>query len=193
VTVLRSPSSASESSACSGANRMSDASDATEGDWMAPGCAVTRAAPQSPQNLSPSSFGAPQEGHASLSGWPHWAQNFRPSRLSFPHLVQRIGFLLDSASCPSFIIQVRERLSRCFDAYGAHIRAPSGLFRLANQGVSHRASGSLTDGAPELPRSRGRRAGDLAPLTATEQPSAALHRADRLGGVSGRGRAARRD
>jgi hypothetical protein len=56
------------------------------------GCAATTsAAPQSPQNLSPGSLRAPQEGHACCSAWPQWTQNFRPSRLSFLQLVQRIS------------------------------------------------------------------------------------------------------
>jgi len=45
--------------------RMSDAVNAAVGDWTAPGCAATSAAPQSPQNFSPDSLGAPQDGQAS--------------------------------------------------------------------------------------------------------------------------------
>src|SRR3984893_10684065 len=90
VTVLRSPLSAA--SACSVGMRLSDAVAA--GDRAEAGCAsaATSPPPQSTQNLSPGSAGAPQEGQTRLSSWPHWTQNFRPSRLSFPQLEQRIDF-----------------------------------------------------------------------------------------------------
>lgn len=46
--------------------------------------------PHSPQKSSSGSFAAPHFGHEEARGAPHFEQNLRPSRLSIPHLTQRI-------------------------------------------------------------------------------------------------------
>src|SRR5712691_6782136 len=88
VTILRSPSTGGEASASSAATRIA-----------APAVTVDRAcddgvvsgAPQSPQNFSPGSLGAPQRAHLAAIAAPHCAQNLRPCRLSPPHFEQRIS------------------------------------------------------------------------------------------------------
>ena len=138
VTVLRSPLSAA--SACSVGMRLSDALAA--GDRAEAGCAsaATSPAPQSPQNLSPGSAGAPQEGQTSFSGWPHWTQNFRPSRLSLPQLEQRIDFPPGPSSRPSFIIQPAERLSRFSGSAAATVAGPRRCISNSTRGRPSAAS-----------------------------------------------------
>jgi hypothetical protein len=83
VTVLRSPSSFS--GAGESATRIAASLEFFE---AAGGC--PSAAAHSPQNSSLGSFVAPHWGHARAGGAAHFPQNLRPSRLSLPHLAQRI-------------------------------------------------------------------------------------------------------
>src|ERR1700689_1525648 len=92
VTVLRSPSSASEVG-CSGAMRMMGAADAAWDNLVAPALGA-RAAPQSSQNADVVAFSAPHCRQLRGSGLPHAAQNLRLFVLSVPHLVQRMRVIL---------------------------------------------------------------------------------------------------
>ena len=49
-----------------------------------------RAAAQLPQNFSPGSFDAPQDGHETASGAAHSEQNLRPLLFSVPQFEQTI-------------------------------------------------------------------------------------------------------
>src|SRR5579863_10225737 len=95
VTVLRSPSIASRE-LLSDATRI--AVTAVAADETGDAGAIS-AFPQSPQNFSAGSLEAPQRAHLAAIGAPHCAQNLRPSRLSTPHLLQRI---LPPARCYEF-------------------------------------------------------------------------------------------
>jgi len=44
--------------------------------------------PHSPQNFAAGGLGVPQAGHAAMSRWPQFRQNFRPGSLSAPQLEQ---------------------------------------------------------------------------------------------------------
>jgi hypothetical protein len=56
----------------------------------AAGAASPNAVPHSPQKLSSGWIGAPHFGHEATRGVPQLVHNLRPSRLSRPHLEQRI-------------------------------------------------------------------------------------------------------
>src|SRR5215467_606365 len=67
---------------------------AWSGAWAGAGVArppIVSVAPQPPQNFSPTSIGAPQEGHLMASVVPHWVQKRRSDRLSWRQDEQRIG------------------------------------------------------------------------------------------------------
>ena len=90
VTVLRSPSRVADEAS----NGIRIAGSVTfAGSVRAADDAVSDA-PQSPQKSSLGSFRAPQFAQARASAPPHFEQNFRPSRLSAPQLMQRISSLI---------------------------------------------------------------------------------------------------
>src|SRR5690242_1116201 len=91
VTVLRSPSVASEASGCAEVKRISVLVGVIGVEINAAGArASASAAPHSPQNLSPGWLEVPQLAHVVIKAAPQAAQNLRPSRLSLPHLEQRM-------------------------------------------------------------------------------------------------------
>jgi hypothetical protein len=53
------------------------------GDEIVAGPPTVSAAPQPPQNFSPTSIGAPQGGHPMANVVPHCVQKRRPDRLSW--------------------------------------------------------------------------------------------------------------
>ena len=78
VTCLRSPSTVAF--ACRSFSAKSDAC-AGDGDVVRP--PIVSAAPQPPQNFSPTSIGAPQEGHPGANLVRHCVQKRRSGRLSW--------------------------------------------------------------------------------------------------------------
>src|SRR5215471_15486973 len=102
VTVLRSPSNGAGEA--SGPIRISGSAVFVGSVWTAVG--GDREVPHSPQKSSPGSLDAPHFGQRRASGPPHFAQNLRPTRLSRPHLEQRIlplvAMVLSAQGCAVF-------------------------------------------------------------------------------------------
>jgi len=89
VTVLRSPSIASE--VCrSGAMRTLPSASAADGLPPSAATSVPSALPQSAQNFAPGALSELQFEQRFESGLPHSAQNFLPGIPSVPHFEQRI-------------------------------------------------------------------------------------------------------
>ena len=78
VTCLRSPSTVAFAWRIFSAR-----SGAWAGDGVVVRPPIVSAAPQPPQNFSPTSIGAPQEGHPSANLVPHCVQKRRSDRLSW--------------------------------------------------------------------------------------------------------------
>src|SRR5271157_811459 len=89
VTVLRSPSSASDASGWPLATR-TDGDDLWIGDFE---ISAASCAPHSSQNLAPGLLIDPHFAHLADSGEAHSLQNLAPSRVSAPHFEHRIGLL----------------------------------------------------------------------------------------------------
>src|SRR5215469_5465497 len=70
--------------------RRSPSANVVTGGFAARAAGASNAVPHSPQKRSPGWFVAPHLGQPMTSGAPQAAQNLRPSRLSLPHLEQRI-------------------------------------------------------------------------------------------------------
>src|SRR5215472_10448466 len=87
VMVLRSPSDAFAEAALSSSTRTDAWNSVRLLDCERP---LARASPHSSQNLAPGLLVFPHRGHVAANGAAHSLQNFALSRLSAPHLAQRI-------------------------------------------------------------------------------------------------------
>src|SRR5216683_3190034 len=106
VTVLRSPSMASEVSVCAGWRTIPNA-EAAAGNFA--GGFTARAAPQSAQNFELVVFSTPQFGQRSARWLPHSAQNRLPGKLSVPHFEQRMSH--------SIVVLSRQVVEQCLGVF----------------------------------------------------------------------------